>query len=122
MANARHAPRMTEPTSPMQQTSSSGPVAPSSSPPPRGITVASAPPAPSGSFDRRAAPCPDPDARQLATARISRVSHPATQNRRHSTSDVKPNKGLLTRMGLFFHRVSYRQHGTGSQRDDYSRP
>jgi hypothetical protein len=48
------------------------------------------------------------------------VSHGAKQDCHHPAPRLKPNKGLFARMGSFFHRVSYRQHGNGSQRDLYA--
>jgi hypothetical protein len=46
----------------------------------------------------------------------------AKQDRHRPAPHVKPNNGLFARMGSFFHRVSYRQHGNGSHRDVYSHP
>jgi hypothetical protein len=123
MASAPQALGAIGPTSPTYQTSLSGHVPLSSSPPGRGITVASAglsAPASSARLDRRATPSPDSAAPQLAIGRPGQASNFATQNRRHSASHVKPNR--FARRGLLFPRVSYRQHGVGSQRDPYSHP
>ncbi|MEW6342171.1 MAG: hypothetical protein RXR20_34090 [Paraburkholderia sp.] len=48
------------------------------------------------------------------------ISHGAKQERHRPAPRAKPNGGLFARMESFFHRVSYRQHGNGSQRDIYS--
>jgi hypothetical protein len=125
MASARQALGITGPTSPTQPTSWSGQVTPSSLPPARGTTVAGADLAPSAAsapFDHRAVPSPDPAAPQLVTDRPGQAGCFAPQKRRHSAPHVKPNGNLFTRIGSFFHRASYRQHGTGSQRHDYSHP
>src|SRR5471030_1302574 len=112
-----------EPTPVVQPTASSGYVAaPLASA--RPVTVASADlnaPVPSAQFNRRAAPS-DSAVPKLAVTRPLRASCPASVERRRPVSRVKSNGNLFTRVGSFFHRVSYRQHGTESQRDIYARP
>ena len=123
MENARQTLWITAPTSAAKQTSPSDHVAISSSPPAHGTTVASidlAAPVSSPRFKHPAAPSPDSAAPKLGTGRPGRVSCSATQDRRRPALRVKSNGNLFTRVGSFFHRVSYRQHGTDSQRDIYS--
>jgi hypothetical protein len=122
MARARQTLSVTESTSATQRSSSTGQVAPSSSPP-GGASVASVnvnAPVPSPGIDRRAVRPPDSAAPKLATARLGRASCPVTQDRRRPAPRVKPNGGLFARLGSFFHRVSYRQHGNENQRDIYA--
>jgi hypothetical protein len=112
-----------DPTPVVQPTASSGYVAaPLASA--RPVTVASADlnaPAPSAQFNRRVAPSGSA-VPKLAVTRPLRASCPASVERRRPVSRVKSNGNLFTRVGSFFHRVSYRQHGTESQRDIYARP
>jgi hypothetical protein len=125
MENARQTLWITASTSPTQQTSPSDHDALSSSPPARGTTVVSidlAAPASSARSNHRKAPSPDSAAPKLVTGRPDRASCAASPDRRRPVSRVKSNGNLFTRVGSFFHRVSYRQHGTESQRDIYSRP
>ena len=110
-----------EPTPVVQQTASSGyveaPLAPS-----RPVTVASADlnaPVPSTQFNRRAPPS-DSAVPKLAVIRPTRANCSASVERHRPVSRVKSNGNLFTRVGSFFHRVSYRQHGTESQRDIYA--
>jgi len=112
-----------EPTPVVQQTASSGyveaPLAPS-----HPVTVASADlnaPVPSTQFNRRAAPS-DSAVPKLAVIRPTRANCSASVERHRPVSRVKSNGNLFTRVGSFFHRVSYRQHGTESQRDIYAHP
>ncbi|MDB5830612.1 MAG: hypothetical protein JWR14_442 [Caballeronia sp.] len=112
-----------EPISAVQQTASSddvaAPVAPA-----RPVALASADlngPVPSAQSDPRAAPA-DSAAPKLAVTRPVRASCSATVERRRPVPRVKPNGNVFTRVGSFFHRVSYRQHGTESQRDIYAHP
>ena len=111
----------------VQPTVSSGDVAAplaTPAPPPRLVTVAStdlSAPVPSAQFDRRAEPS-DPATPKLAVTRPLRANCSASVERRHPVSRVKSNGNVFTRVGSFFHRVSYRQHGTESQRDIYAHP
>jgi hypothetical protein len=87
-------------------------------------TVASAAPkatAPSTQFGPRAAPA-NSTAPKLVVIRPVRGSCSASAEHHRPVSRVKSNGNLFTRMGSFFHRVSYRQHGTESQRDIYAHP
>lgn len=68
---------------------------------------------------RMASASPNP---QQASTRASRQNQAVSQNRRHPATHAKPDESLFARMGSFFHRVSYRQNGNSSQRDEYSRP
>jgi hypothetical protein len=122
MARARQTLSVTESTSATQRSSSTGQVAPSSSPPGE-ASVASVDvnaPVSSPGIDRRAVRPHDSAAPKLATARLGRASCPVTQDRRRPAPRVKPNGGLFARLGSFFHRVSYRQHGNENQRDIHS--
>lgn len=108
----------------VQPTVSSGEVAAPLAPPPRLVTVASADlnaPAPSTQFDRRGEPS-DSAAPKLAVTRPLRANCSASVEHRRPVSRVKSNGNVFTRVGSFFHRVSYRQHGTESQRDIYAHP
>ncbi|QIE26407.1 hypothetical protein SBC1_43160 (plasmid) [Caballeronia sp. SBC1] len=90
----------------------------------RPVTVASADlnaPASSTQFDHRAAPS-DSAAPKLAVTRPLRASCSASVERHRPVTRVKSNRNVFTRVGSFFHRVSYRQHGTESQRDIYAHP
>jgi hypothetical protein len=106
----------------VQPTVASGYVAAPLAPPPRLVTVASADlsaPVPSTQFDRHAEPS-DSAAPKLAVTRPLRASCSASVEHRRPVSRVKSNGNVFTRVGSFFHRVSYRQHGTESQRDIYA--
>ena len=108
----------------VQPTAASGEVAAPLAPPPHAVTVASADlnaPAPSAQFDRRGEP-PDSAASKLAVTRPLRANCLPSAEHRRPVSRVKSNGNVFTRMGSFFHRVSYRQHGTESQRDIYAHP
>lgn len=59
---------------------------------------------------------------QLASTRPAREAKSAQQERRASASNARRKGNLFARMGSFFRRVSYRQHGSGSQQDLYSHP
>ncbi|ANB75957.1 hypothetical protein AYM40_27095 [Paraburkholderia phytofirmans OLGA172] len=80
-----------------------------------GVAASSDPPA------HRAAPPSNPAAQQRASGRSGRDARLAQQDRRSSSAANAGHKGsLFARMSSFFRRVSYRQHGTGSQQDIYS--
>ena len=92
--------------------------------PSRPVTVASDDlnaPAPSTQFDHHAAPS-DSAAPKLTVTRPLRATCSASVDRHRSVSRVKSNRNAFARVGSFFHRVSYRQHGTESQRDIYAHP
>ncbi len=124
MENARQTLWITASTSAAQPTSSSGYGDLSSSTPPTAAVSSVDPNAPvfSTQFDRRAAPPRDVVAPKLATTRPDRASCSANLDHHRPTLRAKSNSGLFTRVGSFFHRVSYRQRGTEGQRDIYSRP
>ncbi len=112
-----------EPTPAVQPTASSGDVATPLAPP-GPVTVASVDlnaPVPSTQFDRGGEPS-DPAAPKLAVTRPLRANCSASVEHRRPVSRVKSNGNVFTRVGSFFHRVSYRQHGTESQRDIYAHP
>ncbi|MFM0212755.1 hypothetical protein PQQ96_35780 [Paraburkholderia sediminicola] len=108
------------------QASWSGPVTQRSTPTTRQTNVADATPAMAASSapaTHRPAPSSNPAAQQLASNRPGRDTRLAQQDRRSSSTANSRHKGsLFARMGSFFRRVSYRQHGTGSQQDIYSHP
>ncbi|MGF6598098.1 hypothetical protein P3T23_002815 [Paraburkholderia sp. GAS448] len=123
MASPQHAPEITAPATapapaPTTQTALSAqvPVSPASAA--RATAVASVEPAPPAApvpSTAKAAPAVYAAAPQQASARPLQVNHHATQNRRPSTPQIKPNP--FVRVSLFFQRLSYQQHGTASQRD-----
>lgn len=81
------------------------------------VGAASAPAAPRAASPSNSAP------QQLASSRPGRDARLAQQDRRSSSTANARHKGsLFARMSSFFRRVSYRQHGTGSQQDIYSHP
>lgn len=71
---------------------------------------------------QRTAGAADPAAPQLASTRPARAAKYAQQERRASATSARRKPNLFARMGSFFRRVSYRQHGSGSQQDPYSHP
>ncbi|MFL9910214.1 hypothetical protein [Paraburkholderia sp. RL17-337-BIB-A] len=110
-----------------QQASWAGPVTQRATPPARQTSVADATPAVAASSApaaRRAAPPSNAvTQQQLASSRAARDARLAQQDRRSSsTADARRKGSLFARMGSFFRRVSYRQHGTGSRQDIYSHP
>ncbi|MFL9902140.1 hypothetical protein PQR75_29750 [Paraburkholderia fungorum] len=109
-----------------QQASWSGPVRQLATPAARQTSVADATPAVAASAPaaHRAAPPSNTVAQQqLASSRAGRDARLAQQERRSSaTADARRKGSLFARMGSFFRRVSYRQHGTGSRQDIYSHP
>jgi hypothetical protein len=62
----------------------------------------------------------DSAAPQSAPRQAAAISCSAKQERHRPAQRAKPNNSLFARVGSFFHRVSYRQHDNGSQRDIYS--
>ncbi|MFM0204828.1 hypothetical protein PQR53_33935 [Paraburkholderia fungorum] len=110
-----------------QQASWSGPVTPFSLPADRQASVARATPAVAASSVpavHRAAPPSNVAAQQQpAASRAGRDARLAQQDRRSSsTANARQKGSLFARMGSFFRRVSYRQHGSGSRQDIYSHP
>ena len=109
-----------------EQASWSGPVTRLSMPMASQTSVADATPAVAESSDpatHRPAPPSNPAAQQLASSRSGRDARLAQQDRRSSsTANSRHKSSLFARMGSFFRRVSYRQHGTGSRQDIYSHP
>jgi hypothetical protein len=113
-------------TAPTQQTAWSGRVAPASPPSAPLTTLADAAGAdvttsasPAQPESTGVAP-PDSVAPHSSIGQPVTVNHGAKQDRHRPAPRLKPNKGMFARMGSFFHRVSYRQHGNGSQRDLYA--
>jgi hypothetical protein len=124
MENARQTLWITASASAAQPTSSSG-YGDLSSSTPHAATVSSVDlnaPVFSTQFDRRAATSRDSAAPKPATAHPDRASCSASLDRHRPVSRAKSNSSLFTRVGSFFHRVSYRQRGNEDQRDIYSRP
>ncbi|CAB3694813.1 hypothetical protein [Paraburkholderia rhynchosiae] len=70
----------------------------------------------------RATSTPEPAAPQLASTRSVKEARYAQPERRASATSPRRKSNLFARMGSFFRRVSYRQHGSGSQQDLYSHP
>ncbi|MFM0502562.1 hypothetical protein [Paraburkholderia caffeinilytica] len=109
-----------------QHASWSGPVTRLPAPAASQTGVADATPAEEASSApaaQRAAPPSNPASQQLASSRPSRDARLAQQDRRSSSATSARHKdSLFARMGSFLRRVSYRQHGTGSQQDIYSHP
>lgn len=108
----------------VQPTAASGEVAAPLAPPTSEVTVASVdlnPPVSSAQVDRRGEPS-DSAGPKLAVTRPLRVNCSASVEHRRPVSRLKSNGNVFTRMGSSFHRVSYRQHGTESQRDIYAHP
>ncbi|WP_429253993.1 hypothetical protein [Paraburkholderia sp. GAS334] len=122
--NARQALRFTGLKPPAQQIASSGQIVLSPSPAASAVPVASVSLAASASSDApdqlvansTGAAAPRPAARPAPAPALAHRS-----GNKQAASNRPPNS-LLTRMGSFFHRASYRQHGTGNQRDLYSHP
>lgn len=132
MANSAAAPRRAATqASPdeegKQQASWSGPVTPFSPPANRQTSVADATPAVAESsvpaVHRAAAPSNIAARQQPASSRPGREARLAQQDHQSSSTANARHKGsLFARMGSFFRRVSYRQHGSGSRQDIYSHP
>ncbi len=114
---------------PRQQTAWSGHVAPAPPPsaPPTATADAAAeaeadlstptPPAQSDSTDPAQS---ESFAPHSSIGQPVMASHGVKQDRHRPGPRPKPNNGLFARMHSLFHRVSYRQHGNGSQRDLYA--
>ncbi|HEY2607900.1 MAG TPA: hypothetical protein VGJ10_18210 [Paraburkholderia sp.] len=81
-------------------------------------------PAPSPRRHNRRATNADPAAQPSTASRPAKDSRIAQQERNGSAPNAtKHTSSLFARMGLFFRRVSYRQHDTGRQQQDvYSHP
>ncbi|MGQ7934845.1 hypothetical protein [Paraburkholderia sp. D1E] len=105
-----------------KQASWSGPVTRLPTPAASQTSIADATPAataPSVPAAQRAAH----PSQQLASSRPGRDARLAQQDRRSSsTANSRHKESLFARMSSFFRRVSYRQHGTGSQQTSYSHP
>jgi hypothetical protein len=109
----------------------SGQVTRSAAPPAQRAAVAKArsaapaEPAPfavSGRRTANAANAANPSTQQLASARPGKDGRAAPQERRTASANSKHKGSLFARIGLFFRRVNYRQHGNGSRQDIYSHP
>ncbi|MEM5457848.1 hypothetical protein VSR69_23830 [Paraburkholderia phytofirmans] len=59
---------------------------------------------------------------QLAASRPGKDARAAPQERRGASETARHKNSLFARMGLFFRRVSYRQHGNANRQDLYSHP
>ncbi|WP_233835608.1 hypothetical protein [Paraburkholderia sp. ZP32-5] len=80
-------------------------------------------PASSPAVTRQAANAANPPT-QRASNRPAKNGKLAQQDRRAAPSNAKHKDSLFARVGQFFRRVSYRQHGSGrqQQQDIYSHP
>lgn len=115
--------------------------APASTLPPASLAVAgsaapasSAAPSSASGFHpvRRANRWSDPSSPQSAASRTVKDTRPSLQERRSAAANARqtarqnaePRSNLFARIGLFFRRVSYRQHGGANpqQQDIYSHP
>ncbi|WP_231585044.1 hypothetical protein [Burkholderia sp. 9120] len=79
----------------------------------------------SSSANRRSTAATDSPIQQFTAARPAKDprstdARAASPSERHAANNR--HKSLFARMGQFFHRVSYRQHGNASQQDIYSHP
>ncbi|WP_258168000.1 hypothetical protein [Paraburkholderia sp. BL21I4N1] len=94
----------------------------------RGTDATDTPPTASPSSlasTRRSPGATDSPTPQLVAARPAKDprsvdARAASPSERHAANTR--HKSLFARMGQFFHRVSYRQHGNASQQDIYSHP
>ncbi|WCM24726.1 hypothetical protein NDK50_28475 [Paraburkholderia bryophila] len=89
------------------------------------VAPGASPSSSSSAAGRRATVAAAPPTLQLTAARPARDprstdARAASPSERHA-ANTRP-KSLFARMGQFFHRVSYRQHGNASQQDIYSHP
>ena len=79
---------------------------------------------PSSAGARNTANAADAPTPQHASSRNAKNARLAQQDRRAAPSNARHKSGLFARVGQFFRRVSYRQHGSGrqQQQDIYSHP
>jgi hypothetical protein len=71
---------------------------------------------------RRSANAGTAPTQQFAAARAGKDGRAAPQERRGASETARHKHTLFARMGLFFRRVSYRQHGNANRQDIYSHP
>ncbi|MFM0005490.1 MULTISPECIES: hypothetical protein [Paraburkholderia] len=71
---------------------------------------------------RRSAGSTTPPTQQLAASRPGKEGRATPQERRGASETARHKNSLFARMGLFFRRVSYRQHGNANRQDLYSHP
>ncbi|MFT4066626.1 hypothetical protein [Paraburkholderia sp.] len=78
----------------------------------------------SSAATQRAANAADSPAPQSVPSRTAKDARLAQQDRRAAPANAKHRSNLFARVGQFFRRVSYRQHGSGrqQQQDIYSHP
>ncbi|SEF06928.1 hypothetical protein SAMN02787142_7372 [Burkholderia sp. WP9] len=79
-------------------------------------------PASSASAARRSASVGTPAVQQAAPSRAGKDSRATPQERRTTLANAKHKDNAFTRIGLFFRRVNYRQHGNANRQDIYSHP
>lgn len=84
-------------------------------------TSASAAPPPTTSA-RRPANANAAPTQQVAASRPAKDGRATPQERRAAPENARHKNSLFARMGLFFRRVSYRQHGNTNRQDIYSHP
>ncbi|EIF34189.1 hypothetical protein BCh11DRAFT_01988 [Burkholderia sp. Ch1-1] len=82
--------------------------------------AASAPSATSSA--RRSAGLGNPPAQQPVSTRPAKDSRATPQERRATPNNARHKDNPFTRLGLFFRRVNYRQHGNANRQDIYSHP
>ncbi|WP_168790391.1 hypothetical protein [Paraburkholderia aromaticivorans] len=81
--------------------------------------VSAAPPPTSA---RRSANAATPPTQQLAASRQGKDGRATPQERRATPENARHKNNLFARVGLFFRRVNYRQHGNANRQDIYSHP
>ncbi|MFM0391719.1 hypothetical protein [Paraburkholderia phytofirmans] len=79
-------------------------------------------PAPAATSARRPASAANPPTQQLVASRAGKDGRAAPQERRGAAETARHKDTLFARMGLFFRRVNYRQHGNSNRQDIYSHP
>jgi hypothetical protein len=125
MALAEASPAMPLAMSPGGSTSASSKASPDTLPDLYGTPGTPAAPAASAATTRHAANRTNAAGQQSASNRTAKGGKLAQQDQRAAPSNAKHSSGLFARVGEFFRRVSYRQHGSGrqqQQQDIYSHP
>lgn len=84
--------------------------------------AAAAPSATSATFARRPVGAGNSPAQQWVSARPARDNRATPQEHRAPPTSARRKDNPFTRVGLFFRRVSYRQHGNANRQDIYSHP
>lgn len=71
---------------------------------------------------RRQSGSANPSVQQVTSSRSAAKDNRAAQDRRTPAGNARHKDDLFTRVGLFFRRVSYRQHDNTNRQDLYSHP